>query len=116
MSCSCEEAISLSAPTTLRDDCVLTVSQNLGENLAGGSISHEGSRRYREDNVATGPPRFVGAHPVLAPLSHPPVAVGVIEQCSQVGIAADDHVAATSAVTSIRPTQRHPVLAAERRA
>ena len=53
---------------------------------------------------------------VLTSVGNPPVAVGIVEQRREVGVAPDNDVAPTPAVSTIWTAHRQPIFAAKRRA
>src|SRR6185437_6764947 len=54
------------------------------------------------------------SHAVLATVSGPLIAIGVVEQRREIGIAAYDHVAAAASIAPVRPAHGYEALAPER--
>src|SRR5437868_6443811 len=109
-----KERVALPAATAGGDHSLLPVFQNFGEDLTGFGVTHHSPRRNRHDDVGAGPTTFVGAHAVLATLGYPLVAVSVVEQGRQIGIAANDDTTAAPAVAAVRSAHWSAPFAAER--
>ena len=108
-----KERVALPASTPRGDHSFLAVLQDLRDDLAGVEIAENCSGRDRHDDVGAGSAALVRAHAVLAALSQPLVAVGIVEKGREIGVAADDDAPAASAVAAVGTTHRRSPLAAE---
>src|SRR5258706_15056288 len=102
------------APTARRDDYLLAILEDLGENLLGVVVAQKRTRRNRHDDVGAAPSTLVRAHPMLAALRDPLIAVGVVEQRREVGVTAHDDAAAATPVAAVRAAHRRAPFPAER--
>jgi len=111
-----EEGVSLPTPSALRDHCLLTILQDLGDDLARLGVAENRTRRHRHDDVRAPAPALVRPHAVLATLGHPVVAVSVVEQRREIGITADDDAPAAAAIAAVGAAHRGPPFSSEGRA
>src|SRR6266568_6468545 len=108
-----EEGVALPAPTARGDHSFLAVLEDLRDDLAGVEIAKNCSRRDRHDDVGAGSAALVRAHAVLAALSQPLVAVGVVEKSREIRIAADDDAPPAPPVAAVRAAHGGPPLSSE---
>jgi hypothetical protein len=109
-----EEGVPLPAAAAAGDDELVAVAEHLAEHLAAVGVLDDGPRGHREDDVLAGAPGLVRALPVLPALGDPAVAVRVVEEGGEVGVAADEDVAPAAPLTPVRAAERDELLAAER--
>src|SRR5438309_11905992 len=96
-----EPRITLSAPSSPRDDNLITVVEHLAEELARLLIANDGPRRNGQYSVRSRGARFVRAGAIVAVLGFPLVSVRVVQEGAQVAVAADAHVAASAAISPV---------------
>src|SRR5205085_9529876 len=87
--------------------------QQLAEYFAGLRIAHFGAWRDRHIDIVGGLTSHVFSLPMLAPLSHPPGVIAIIEQRREVGIGLHVHAPADTAIAAVRAALRHELFAAK---
>jgi len=113
MRCGGKIRISFAAASAFCDEKFFAVLENLADHFTGLEIFHHCPRRDRHHDRCAAAPALVRAHPVLATLGGPRIAVGIVEQRGEVRITANGNVATFATFSAIGAAHRFAPLAAE---